>query len=87
MISLQFQNSQLLTRYRVVPLWSEDRDAPITICLFVRIESSEFPPFVLLRETLDASIYLGNHDNTGWNDFDRTVAIHPTAAEELVTLT
>jgi signal transduction histidine kinase/DNA-binding response OmpR family regulator len=25
----------------------------------------------------DASIYLGNHDNTGWNDFDRTVATPP----------
>ena len=59
MISLQFEKSQPLKGYRVVPLQPEDRDAPITICLFVRIESSEFPPFVLLRETLDASIYLG----------------------------
>jgi len=37
----------------------EDRDAPIAICLLVRIDPSEFPPFILLRETMDASIYLG----------------------------
>jgi hypothetical protein len=60
MISLQFEKSQPLKGYRSVPLRPEDRDAPIAICLFVQIDPSESPPFILLRETLDASIYLGS---------------------------
>jgi hypothetical protein len=59
MISLQFDKTQPLKGYRGVPLRAEDRDAPIAICLFVRMDSSGSPPFILLRETMDASIYLG----------------------------
>ena len=59
MISLQFDKTQPLKGYRGVLLRAEDRDAPIAICLFVRMDSSESPPFILLRETMDASIYLG----------------------------
>ena len=59
MISLQFDKTQPLKGYRGVSLRAEDRHAPIAICLFVRIDSSGFPPFILLRETMDASIYLG----------------------------
>jgi hypothetical protein len=60
MISLQFDKTQPLKGYRGVSLRAEDRDAPITISLLVRMDSSESPPFILLRETLDASIYLGS---------------------------
>ena len=59
MISLQFDKTQPLKGYRGVSLWAEDREAPIAICLFVRMDPSESPPFILLRETMDASIYLG----------------------------
>src|ERR1700723_3760810 len=59
MISLQFDKTQPLKGYRGVSLRAEDRDAPIAICLLVRTDSSDSPPFILLRETLDASIYLG----------------------------
>jgi hypothetical protein len=59
MISLQFEKSQPLNGYRAVSLRPEDREAPIAICLLVRIDSSELTPFILLRETIDASIYLG----------------------------
>jgi hypothetical protein len=60
MISLQFDKIQPLKGYRGVSLRAEDRDAPIAICLFVRTNPAEFPPFILLRETMDASIYLGS---------------------------
>jgi hypothetical protein len=60
MISLQFDKTQPLKGYRGVSLRAEDRDAPIAICLFVRTDPSESPPFILLRETMDASIYLGS---------------------------
>ena len=60
MISLQFDKTQPLRGYRGVSLRAEDRDAPIAISLLVRMDSSESPPFILLRETLDASIYLGS---------------------------
>ncbi|MBV9297773.1 MAG: hypothetical protein JO066_02255 [Verrucomicrobia bacterium] len=59
MISLQFGNPQPLEGYRGVALWAEGRGAPISIYLFVRTNPSESPPFILLRETMDASIYLG----------------------------
>ncbi len=59
MISLQFDKSHPLKGYRGVALRVEDRDAPIAICLFVRIDPAESSPFILLRETMDASIYLG----------------------------
>jgi hypothetical protein len=57
---LQFDKTQPLKGYRGVSLRAEDRDAPIAICLFVRTDPSESPPFILLRETMDASIYLGS---------------------------
>jgi len=60
MISLQFDKTQPLKGYRGVSLRAEDRDAPIAISLLVRMDSSKSPPFILLRETLDASIYLGS---------------------------
>ena len=60
MISLQFDKTQPLKGYRGVSLRAEDRDAPIAICLFVRTDPTESPPFILLRETMDASIYLGS---------------------------
>jgi hypothetical protein len=59
MISLQFDRTQPLKGYRGVSLRPEDREAPLAICLFIRIDPSESPPFILLRETMDASIYLG----------------------------
>jgi hypothetical protein len=59
MISLQFDKAQPLKGYRGISLRAEDRDAPLAICLFARMDSSESPPFILLRETMDASIYLG----------------------------
>ena len=59
MISLQFDKTQPLNGYRGVALRAEDRDAPIAICLLVRTDASESPPFILLREPTDASIYLG----------------------------
>jgi hypothetical protein len=59
MISLHFDKTQPLKGYRVISLRAQDREAPIAICLFVRTDSSESPPFILLRETMDASIYLG----------------------------
>jgi hypothetical protein len=59
MISLQFDKGQPLKGYRLVSLRAEDRDAPLAICLFVRIGPSAVSPFILFRETIDASIYLG----------------------------
>src|SRR3984957_15816457 len=59
MISLQFDKSQPIKGYRAVLLRAEDRDASIAIRLFVRADLSGSPPFILLRETMDASIYLG----------------------------
>jgi hypothetical protein len=59
MISVQFDKTQPLNGYRGIALRAEDQDAPIAICLFVRADASESPPFILLRETMDASIYLG----------------------------
>jgi len=59
MISLQFEKGQAIKGYRGVPLRPEDHDAPIAICVFVRSDPVGYPPFILLRETMDASIYLG----------------------------
>jgi hypothetical protein len=59
MISLQFDKTQPLKGYRGIPLRAEDRDAPIAISLLVRTDPSGTPPVILLRETVDASIYLG----------------------------
>src|ERR1700719_2478360 len=59
MISLQFDKTQPLKGYRGVSLRAEDRHAPIAICVFVRIDSSGLPPFILLRETMGPFILLG----------------------------
>jgi hypothetical protein len=45
--------------YRALPLRPEDRDAPLSICLVTRSGAVTGTPFILLRETTDASIYLG----------------------------
>jgi hypothetical protein len=45
--------------YRALPVRPEDRDAPLSICLVTASEAAIGPPFVLLREAIDASIYLG----------------------------
>ncbi|MBV8376499.1 MAG: hypothetical protein JO279_05790 [Verrucomicrobia bacterium] len=59
MISLQFDETQPLESFRAVSLWAGGREAPLSICLFVGTGPAGSPPFILLRETLDASIYLG----------------------------
>jgi hypothetical protein len=59
MTSLQFDNAQPPEGFRGVSLWGDGREAPLSICLFVRTNPAESPPFILLRETVDASIYLG----------------------------
>src|SRR6516225_7570369 len=43
--------------FRAVPLQPEDRDATFVLCLVVQPEKT--PHFLLLRETIDASVYLG----------------------------
>ena len=59
MISLQFDADALPTGYQAVALWPENSGA-LSVCLLVHLEASgETSPFVLLRETADASIYLG----------------------------
>jgi hypothetical protein len=45
--------------YRALPLRSEDSDAPLSICLITRAAPSTGTPVILMRETTDASIYLG----------------------------
>jgi hypothetical protein len=59
MISLQFDTDALPNGYRAVPLWPEG-SGPLSLCIFVQASASEGGlPLVLLRETTDASIYLG----------------------------
>jgi hypothetical protein len=45
--------------YRALPLGAESHDAPLAICVVTRSAAVPGTPFVLLRETTDASIYLG----------------------------
>lgn len=45
--------------YRRVLLRAEDLDSPLAICLLARAGTTQSPPFILLRESTDASIYLG----------------------------
>jgi len=45
--------------YSLLPLYSEDHDVPFNICLITRSATGVGMPFLLLRETIDASIYLG----------------------------
>src|SRR5262249_59403672 len=50
--------------YKALALWPEDA-SPLLICLFVEINRSEgSAPFVLLRETAAASVYLGCLEDT-----------------------
>jgi hypothetical protein len=59
MISLQFDKPDLLDGFRLVSIRTEDRDASLALCVYVRTDSASSSPFILLRETIDASIYLG----------------------------
>ena len=45
--------------YRALPLHPEVRDAPLSICILTPAAAAGWAPFVLLRDTVDASIYLG----------------------------
>jgi hypothetical protein len=45
--------------YSPLPLYLEDGDAPLNICLLSRSAPTLEAPFLLLGETIDASIYLG----------------------------
>jgi len=59
MISLQFDAGAAPDGYKVLALWPEDA-SPLFICLLVQINQAEgSAPFVLLRESVDASVYLG----------------------------
>jgi hypothetical protein len=57
--------------YRALALHPEDRNAPLSICLLTPSAAGTGSPFILLRETTDASIYLGclvdcTGDPKGW---------------------
>src|ERR1700751_6014759 len=59
MISLQFDANAIPPGFQALALWP-DETSPLLICLLVQSDlSGEGDPFVLLRETADASIYLG----------------------------
>ena len=45
--------------YSPLPLYPEDGDVPLNICLICRSAPTLGAPFLLLGETIDASIYLG----------------------------
>src|SRR5258708_33069620 len=45
--------------YRALPLRLEDSNSPLSVCLITQTAPSSVTPFILLRETTDASIYLG----------------------------
>lgn len=57
--------------YSPLPLYLEDGDVPLNICLICRSAPTLKAPFLLLGETIDASIYLGcltdkNRDPKAW---------------------
>jgi hypothetical protein len=59
MTSLKLDVNALPAGYQALALWPEDSGA-LSICLIVHIErSGGTSPFILLRETTDASVYLG----------------------------
>jgi hypothetical protein len=59
MISLQFDANALPAGYQALALWPEE-SGPLLICLLMQNDRSEgTAPFILLRETTDASVYLG----------------------------
>src|SRR5262245_2895278 len=59
MTFLQFDAGAMPDGCKVLALWPED-ESPLLICLLVQVNRAErSSPFVLLRETVDASIYLG----------------------------
>src|SRR5260221_10220697 len=45
--------------YRALPLRLEDSNSPLSVCLITQTAPSSGTPFIPLRETTDASIYLG----------------------------
>jgi len=59
MISLQFDKPRPLDGYRLVSIRTEDRNASLAVGVYVRTDPAVSSPFILLRETIDASIYLG----------------------------
>jgi hypothetical protein len=59
MISSHWDTGSIPEDYRPVFLRAADREAGLAVCLLVRMAASEAPAFVLLRETIDASVYLG----------------------------
>src|ERR1700761_7685225 len=57
--------------YSPLPLYLEDGDVPLNICLISRSAPALKAPLLLLGETIDASIYLGcltdkNRDPKAW---------------------
>jgi hypothetical protein len=60
MISLHFDQPRPLDGYRLVSIRTEDRSASLAVCMYVGTDSGASSPFILLRETIDASIYLGS---------------------------
>src|SRR5262249_54299557 len=65
MSSLQFDASGVPDSYKALALWPEDASL-LLICLLVEINRAEgSAPFVLLRESADASVYLGCLADTG----------------------
>ncbi|MBV8225629.1 MAG: hypothetical protein JO232_10620 [Verrucomicrobia bacterium] len=60
MISLYFDQPRPLDGHRSVSIRTEDRNASLAVCVYVRTDSAASSPFILLRETIDASIYLGS---------------------------
>ncbi|MGA8656821.1 MAG: hypothetical protein WB586_11800 [Chthoniobacterales bacterium] len=59
MSRVQPETSPFPEGYGRVLLREEDLDSPLAICLLARAGITQSPPLILLRETLDASIYLG----------------------------
>ena len=59
--------SSLDESYRLVPLQREGAQAPLRICLVVKASPNAVGgAFVLLRETADASVYLGAMADAAW---------------------
>ena len=59
MSQVRSETSRLPEGYRPVLLRAEDQDAALALCLLARSDSAQSPPLILLRDTPDASIYLG----------------------------
>jgi hypothetical protein len=59
MIFSHWDSASIPKGYQTVLLRAEDRGAGLAVCLIVRSAQAGGPAGVLLRETIDASIYLG----------------------------